>query len=112
MLGVGALTVLGALAMALLGREKHFRVGQYGPAGAAVCPRCWLPYSRNVLAPNLLVGKLQRCPHCGKWALVPAASEQELEEAENRYHKRGADEVDLPSQEDAYKKLLDESRFE
>jgi hypothetical protein len=112
MLGIGALTILGTVATALLGREKHFRLGEYGPAGGAVCPRCRLPYARNVLAPNLLVGKLQRCPHCGKLALVPAASEKELGEAEARYRQRGADEVDLPSQEDAYKKLLDESRFE
>ncbi len=112
MLGIGALTILGTLLTALLGREKHFRLGEYGPAGGAVCPRCQLPYARNVLAPNLLVGKLQRCPHCGKWALAPAASKQDLEEAESRYRKRGSDEVDLPSQENAYKKLLDESRFE
>ena len=37
-----------------------FTPGKYGAAGGAVCPKCGLPFSRNFLSPNLLVGKLER----------------------------------------------------
>ncbi|MFH1634527.1 MAG: hypothetical protein ABIG63_11050, partial [Chloroflexota bacterium] len=76
---VGGATLLGVLAPLLMGRKKKHRPGEYGMAGGAVCPRCTFPYSRNVLSPNLFIGKLERCPHCGKWAVVPRATPAELE---------------------------------
>jgi len=54
----------------------------YGAAGGAICPRCQRPFSRHVLAPNLLVGKLERCPFCGKWSVLPARQLAELRAAE------------------------------
>ena len=42
-----------------------FVPGQDGVAGGAICPRCELPYSRKTFSPNLLIGRLERCPHCG-----------------------------------------------
>jgi hypothetical protein len=38
-----------------------------------------MPFSRSVLAPNMLVGKLERCPHCRKWAIVGRAGSADLE---------------------------------
>ena len=32
----------------------------------------------------MVVGKLVRCPHCGKWAVLSAASPAELAAAEER----------------------------
>src|SRR5512133_3468397 len=32
--------------------------GSYGPAGAAVCSKCGLPFSRSILSVNLFTGKL------------------------------------------------------
>jgi hypothetical protein len=46
----------------------------YGVAGGVVCRSCGLPFARNALDLNMVVGKLVRCPHCGKWAVLPAAS--------------------------------------
>lgn len=109
---VGVVTLIGVGAPFLLGRKKEFQVGQYGPAGGAVCPRCELPYSRHVLAPNLLVGKLEKCPHCGKWSIVPAAPDSALEKAEGRYR---ADQTQIDVEKDseeAYRKLLEESRYQ
>ena len=63
---VGIATLAGVLGPALLGRKKEHTPGVYGMAGGAICPRCTFPYSRNMMAPNMLVGKLARCPHCGK----------------------------------------------
>jgi hypothetical protein len=109
---VGIATLVGALAPALMMRGKEFKPGNYGAAGGAICPRCSFPYSRNVLAPNLLVGKLQRCPHCGKWAIVPRASQVEIQAAEERWAKEGASSVEAPNEEDIRQQMIDDSRFE
>jgi len=84
------LLTFGAVALSalvpLIGMRKgHTRpVGSYGPAGGAVCPRCAKPFSRHMFSPNLLAGKLERCPHCGKWAVVRRAGPAELAAAEER----------------------------
>ena len=97
----------------VFGRGKKHVPGQYGLAGGAVCPRCRLPFSRSVMAPNLLVGKLARCPHCGKWSLAPRASRQALEAAEERLAQEGEPQVAAQeSEKDKLERLIDESRFE
>lgn len=106
------LTAAGTLLPFLLNRTKDFQPGKYGPAGGAVCPRCELPYSRPYLAPNLLVGKFVRCPHCGKVSVQPAAGRQQLEEAENRYRIRQQGGVKQSETEDALRELVENSRFE
>ncbi|MBC8505172.1 MAG: hypothetical protein ISR58_06620 [Anaerolineales bacterium] len=109
---VGGATLLGTLGTAFFSRKKKFKLGDYGLAGGVVCPRCQLPYARNFLAPNLVVGKLLRCPHCGKWAILPRASQVSLEAGEERYRVEGNSELDMPDQEQDYHKLLDDSRYE
>lgn len=109
---VGIATLVGALAPALLMRGKEFSPGKYGAAGGAVCPRCTFPYSRNILAPNLLVGKLQRCPHCGKWAIVPRASQTNLQEAEERWAREGTSSVEAPSEEEKIRQRINNSRYD
>ncbi len=109
---VGGVTLLGTLGAAFFSRNKEFKLGDYGLAGGAVCPRCQLPYTRNFLAPNLVVGKLLRCPHCGKWAVLPRATQVSLEAAEERYRKKGLSELDISDPEQDYRNLLDDSRFE
>jgi len=109
---VGVVSLLGALGSAFFGRKKEFKLGDYGLAGGVVCPRCQLPFGRNLLAPNLVVGKLSRCPHCGKWAVLPRASQVDLEEAEHRYSHNGVTELELPDADMDYRNLLDDSRYE
>ena len=109
---VGGATLVGALAPALMMRGKKFKPGNYGAAGGAVCPRCTFPYSRQIMAPNLLVGKLQRCPHCGKWAIVARASQPDLEAAEARWFMEGNSSVAAPSEEEKLQQLLDDSRYD
>ncbi len=112
---VGALSLVGFLGPVLLGKRKGaFRIGEYGPAGGAVCPRCRFPYSRHIIAPNLLVGKLGRCPHCGKWAIVRRATAIELEGAEARLqtdNEQGRQSVERDDDQ-KLRRMLDESRFE
>jgi hypothetical protein len=109
---VGIVALLGISGGVLIGRQKNFKFREYGIAGGAVCPRCRFPYTRNLLAPNMLVGKLQRCPHCGKWSIVARASANDLEVAEVSYRKQSVGEVILEEQNSDYNKLLDDSRFE
>jgi hypothetical protein len=112
--GVLVLVFVGLFTTGLLSRGKvRFELGAYGPAGGAVCPRCSLPYSRHLLAPNLLLGKLERCPHCGRVAIVPRASSTDLDQAEARFRedqKKGQREFER--EEDQYRQQLEDSRFE
>lgn len=107
--------LVGLLVPVLFNRgDKARSIGEYGMAGGAVCPRCTLPYSRHVFAPNLLVGKLGRCPHCGKWAIVPRATPTDLQAAEERLradNQEGAIDVG-ETKEEKLRRQLEESRFE
>ncbi len=111
LLFTAGLTVLGLGIPMLLSRKNDFVLGEYGPAGGAVCPRCDLPFSRFFLSPNLLAGKLVRCPHCGKISIRARASQDQIQEAEKKYKNEEPSRVkELDDQ--GYQKLLDESRFE
>lgn len=110
---VAVVTALGVLVPAVLSRGKPPRRGEYGMAGGAVCRRCGRPFSRHVWAPNLVVGKLERCPHCGKWAIVPRASAGALAEAEERWAAEGEDEAFAGEDEAArLRRAIEDSRFE
>jgi hypothetical protein len=86
----------------------------YGSAGGAICPRCKRPYPRHFWAPNLLVGKLERCPFCGKWAVLPAASMEALKSAEQAelLDAQASGDVETQSQEDRLRKELEDSRYQ
>lgn len=108
-----AISVLGTAVPMLLGRKTPFRLGEYGISGGAVCSRCGMPFSRHAMSPNLVLGKLERCPHCGKLAIVAAASASVLREAETRWQTdshRG--ELRLESESDRLREQIDESRYE
>ena len=109
--GLAAIAGLGTF---LLGRGKgHFELGKYGAAGGAICPACGNPYSRNLFAPNLLVGKLGRCPHCGKWAIARRASREQLLAAEAKWaedERRGKRQPVEPDEH--LRQMLEESKYE
>jgi len=107
-------TLLGGAGPLLMGgKKKRFELGEYGPMGGVVCSRCGLPYSRPFLAPNLLVGKLVRCPHCGKTALLRASSAAELRAAEDRFRSRSNEGVFTgETAEEELRRSIEESRFE
>jgi hypothetical protein len=106
-------SLAGTVGPVLLGRGKPHRRGEYGAEGGAVCPRCGFPFSRHLLSLNMLTGKLERCPHCGRWSIARRARPQELEAAEARLaaeESRGALAVDDEKERD--RRMIDESRFE
>ncbi len=113
--GILVLIVVGTLLASFSGRRggKAFRLGTYGPAGGAVCRRCRLPFSRRVLAPNLLVGKLERCPHCGQWGVLPRASRLDLERAEARYREdSGEGLLERVDSDEQLRQRIEDSRYE
>jgi len=114
-IGIAALMLVGVLGSMLLGRKGVQRpIGEYGIAGGAICPKCKLPFSRHFLSPNLVAGKLERCPHCGKWSLVARAGPVALEEAEARLrqdYQQGQLEAE-ESEAERLRKMVEESKFE
>ena len=91
------------------GAERH-----YGAAGGAICRNCGRPFSRNFFSPNLLFGKLERCPYCGKWAILPAASPEALRAAEQRELEdaRQSGLVPEESEEEKLRKEIEKSRYQ
>ncbi|HSB88575.1 MAG TPA: Ig-like domain-containing protein [Anaerolineales bacterium] len=94
----------------LFGRGT-FHLGQYGAAGGAVCPRCHLPFGRHMLSPNLIFGKLERCPHCGRIGIVPRAAPEALVAAEARWAEEGPSSPAVPPDEQLHRQIED-SRYE
>lgn len=110
---IGGGILLSYVLMAVSGRRERFHLGEYGAAGGAVCRRCGMPFSRHFLAPNLVLGKLERCPHCGHWAIVPRASNAALKQAEERFaadSEGGA--FQPPGSDDDLLERIEQSRFD
>lgn len=115
-LGITLVSVIGPL---LMGRKKRtIPLGaprQYGIAGGAVCPKCKRPFALPFLAPNLLVGKLTRCPHCGKVVIATRASASQLraaEEAELALDESATPQVTGMTEEEKLRKSLEDSRYQ
>lgn len=87
--------------------------GQYGALGGAVCGKCGKPFSRSIFGFNLLTGKLERCPHCGKWVMTRRAAQTELAEAEKLLWQENAPEsVNMDeSDEEKLRKMIDDTRY-
>lgn len=112
--GIVVVTILSHLVSGRFGRRSDAtRPGEYGIAGGAVCSKCGLPFSRHVLSPNLIAGKLERCPHCERWAIVRRAGPAELEIAEAKLVvENAAGLLDLEDEEARLARQIEESRFE
>lgn len=110
-LGITLLISLLIGALSLRVSSKPFD-GSYGLLGGAVCPQCQLPYALHWLAPRLITRRLQRCPHCGKWAWVGRAKPADLATAEARW--RGQDQQAARGDEAAERsrRQIDDSRFD
>lgn len=87
---------------------------QYGAMGGAICPKCSRPFSIRMLSINVsLVGKFDRCPHCGKWSLVRRASAAELAAAERAELENGAQSpgISEASQSEKMRREIEDSRY-
>lgn len=116
LVGVVILIVIARRVIPMLGGSRDTTagttLGNYGPAGGAICPHCGRTFARQLLSPNLVVGKLSRCPHCGKWSVVAAASASALAAADAA--QRGpAEATDAPlSPEEKLRRQIENSKYE
>jgi|SRR5579859_2580035 len=92
-----------------LGAARH-----YGLMGGAICPKCGRPFSRHWWAPNAGIGKLDRCPHCGRWSVVRAVPLDQLRAAEaaELQTAQAANLVPELSAEEKLRRQLDDSRYD
>ena len=117
-LGVVLLFTIGSIGLSLWSARRHkLEPGtprQYGMAGGAIGSRCHRAFPRHVLSPNMVVGKLERCPFCGKWAIVAAVAPALLAAAEEAERQALQEHVaDSPmSEAEKLKHRLDDSRFD
>jgi len=81
------------------------------PLGGGICPRCQRPFAFHLWGLNLLGGKFDRCPYCGRWSLVRRRSLEELRAAE-RAELANAMTPPAESEEERLKRALDDSRYQ
>ncbi len=118
-LGVGlAVAILAVVVPWFLGRRKPRQPipdlpADYGLLGAAVCPKCGRPFARHWWGINMLAGKLDRCPHCGKWSIVRRATPGQLQQAEDLVRQAAADSQEPALREEQrLQRDLEDSRFQ
>jgi len=86
----------------------------YGMLGGTICPKCSRPFGMHMWGLNLMVGKLDRCPYCGKWSLMVRQSPNALRQAEQAELEAAGEtgQFQAPSEEERLRKELDESRYQ
>jgi DNA-directed RNA polymerase subunit RPC12/RpoP len=86
----------------------------YGVMGGTICPKCGRPFSIQFLGINLPMGKLNRCPYCGKWSIVRRRSMDDLQAAEQAELDQSSGEaIASPlSEEEKLRKELDNSKYQ
>ncbi len=109
------IAILGSVLPAVLTRQgKRLDPSaprHYGVEGGAICPKCGRPFARNFFSPNLVVGKLERCPYCGKWSITRRASPAELAAAEAAEAAGARPSVAEAAPEDTLRRQVDDSRY-
>ena len=114
-LGIALIGILlGVVVPMLMGKKgKPGPIGEYSMAGGTICPRCGFPFSRHSFSPNLVFGKLERCPHCGKLSIRPRASQADLQAAEERLRASLEEQPEIEiDPQDSLRRALDDSRYD
>ena len=82
---LGATLISLMFTMLLGGKRKRLKPGEsrsYGLFGGTICPNCDRPFALHIFGLNLIVGKYDRCPYCGKWNIGHRKPDIELHQAE------------------------------
>jgi len=113
---VGSMLVVGLVQMLMT--RKTPNVGHapgtprnYGILGGAICPRCGRAFPRHIWGINLVVGKLDRCEHCGKWFLATRATPDALRAAEEAEWSEVSSEEIKPTAQADQKDILDDTKY-
>lgn len=95
------------------GTKQPGQPASSGPFGGTLCPKCGRPFAMHVWGVNLVVGKYDRCPHCGKWSMVRRVDPIILQGAAEAFADNGDEETPLPEDDSqSLAKRLDDSRFD
>lgn len=96
------------------GQSKSGSPAISGTLGGAICPNCGRPFALHLWGFNIMFGRLERCPHCGKWRIVRRASQQALETAAEMFNEKEAAAPQSPEQDDddQLRRQIDDSRFD
>jgi len=83
--------------------------GHYGLLGGTVCPKCGKPFPRHIWGMNLVVGRFDRCDHCGKWVMTTRATPAALSAAEDLIQEKPTQpqEANLPPEKTLEQRLED-----
>ncbi len=104
-IGVALLITALSFVITSRGQGKDGKTG--GMFGMAICKKCGQTFPRSLFGMNIVVGKYERCPHCGKWQVTVPASEAEIAQA-----NRTSQPEPVPISESSHERdELEESRF-
>ena len=118
--GVVLIGILFSVAIpAVIDRNRHGKAlsskqRNYGLWGGTICPKCNIPFSIHLWGLNVIAGKFDRCPHCGKWSVVRRIPLEDLRAAERvdqASKVSSAHQIQL-SEQDKLRKDLEDSRYE
>ncbi len=112
LVGIIVLVVVGRRLFLLAGQKQAGEASGYGLSGGAVCLRCGRAFARHPLSPNLIAGKLSRCPHCGKWSIVPRATPAALIAAEAAHRTASETPGAALSEEERLRRQIEASKYE
>lgn len=99
--------------IATRGQPKTGQPAISGILGGTICPRCGRPYAIHIWSGKFVVARLDRCPHCGKWAFVNRMPQEMLEAAARSTTAESSPPPDTPANnEDALRRHLDDSRYD
>lgn len=97
------------------GRQKTGKLAISGAFGGTICPNCGRSYAIHWWSFKLIVARLDRCPHCGKWKMVNRMPQDMLEAAEEAWETQetaAAPQHPAPNTPKKLQDQLDDSRFE
>jgi hypothetical protein len=118
---LGIIILAGVLAWAIptlfmRGKTQSLPPGaprSYSPLGGAICPKCGRPFAVHMWGFNLGIGKLDRCPYCGKWSIVRRSSMEALKAAEAaELEGAGGPQIPEETEEERLRRELEKSRYQ
>ncbi len=117
-LGIVFLVIIASFVIPLLmGRRRQpVPMGQprkYGVSGGTICAKCGRPFALHFWSLHIGMGKLERCPHCGRWGMVHSLPRDQLLAAEQAELAPAASPAQLSptGSEEKSRKELDDSRY-
>ena len=113
---LGTMLLVGLIQWAITKKKPSLKSSaglsqNYGMFGGAICPRCGRTFPRHIWGINLVVGKLDRCEHCGKWFLATRATPDALRAAEESGLDDPASDEIIPSAIRDQNEGLEDTKF-